>query len=158
VISFQSFHSNFLAEVIEHCWSYCVKTDGRMNEVVKATKNPKGPTGPDLKYQRVVSTQITSRNHMTISLEVTTGIPMAFSMHYTVPENTQADDDVPDDNHALSRSQRKDNFRPLYNIKQNSKACFNRHMRMLPTSRTSCILASSLAAHFALPLLRGICN
>jgi hypothetical protein len=52
-----------------------LKADDMINGVVKVTKDPMGPTGPDLKYQRVVNTQITNRIHLAISLDVTTGIP-----------------------------------------------------------------------------------
>jgi hypothetical protein len=62
-----------------------VKADGRINGVVKVTEDPKGPTGPDLETERVVNTQITNRIHVMISLDVTTGIAMAFSMHYKRP-------------------------------------------------------------------------
>jgi hypothetical protein len=51
-----------------------VKADGMINGAVKVTKDPQRPTGPDLKYERVVN--ITNRIHLlhlTISLDVTPG-------------------------------------------------------------------------------------
>jgi hypothetical protein len=59
-----------------------LKTDASINGVVKVATDPKDRQGPTLSTKRVVETHITSRNHMTISLEETTGITMAFSPHY----------------------------------------------------------------------------
>jgi hypothetical protein len=54
-------------------------------DCTKITKFQRDQQDPTLSITRVVNTQIPNEIHMTISLDATTGITMAFSMHYILP-------------------------------------------------------------------------
>jgi hypothetical protein len=94
---FRAFFFHYIQDTIQirishlrrGCVHHTCEADGRINGVVKETKDPRGLTGPDLQYQtsgKRSDNQSNSHDDRARRDYWDTGITMAFSMHYNTPQ------------------------------------------------------------------------